>query len=157
MNQRGFIFPSQATMIVGAVLLAGNVLFYNLWQGAKEDEKLATATLSAERIQNKLDADKAKLDAERLNLDISNRWSDAVAHLHNNPVVRVLPCRDSGVSHGNAGTPGGLVSPFPPTSFDPFTITAAQCETELNAGIKDAADYEWAAYWVAEQLKKNPK
>lgn len=155
-TERGFIIPSPSMIMAGAIvaLFLSNVLFYNLWQGAKDDVKTVESTLLAERAQYKLDADQAKLDAERITHNLEAAHAAAIARLGNNRVVRVLPCPDSGVQNGNAGASGGLNPPISTTGLDTVTITPAQCQKRLNDGLEDSVDYEWLAYWVTLQRRK---
>lgn len=76
MNQRGFVIPSPMMLMICAIalLFAGNLLFYSLWQGAKDDLRIYIAEVDAANA--KIAADNAALVARltRQAADIQVRY-----------------------------------------------------------------------------------
>ena len=147
-----FLSLLSPTSIMAAVIIAlslSNILFYNLYSGAKDDYATVQATLTAERNQAKADAEAARAVSERITQDVSDSWSRALDHLRNHP-VRVLPARGC-VSNSNAGTTYGLNAAAQATPTDTRTITAEECEAYLTDAIEDSTRLVWLQYWIREQ------
>ena len=115
----------------------------------KADVAAQTAILEA-------NAEKARLESERVTADVSKAWSAALNHQRANP--RIIRVRDtSGCTTGLRPLPNatGLVDATTEEQrFGPggdVAISIAQCEQVANDAIVDAAHLLHLQEWVKQQ------
>lgn len=83
MNQRGFVLPSplMAVSIVAGVLLLGNIMWFRLYQGARDD--LITYRANVEAAQATIAAENARrvAEARKETADVANHYASVVGRL----------------------------------------------------------------------------
>lgn len=144
MNQRGFVLPAFFLSPTGiaasaaAIFLASAVIFYILWQGAKDDFMEYKANVLAEQKQLEADAAEARLLSERVIADVSESWSRALDYSRRNRVVRVQSNCDPYSLRPVPST--GLKADATAIEYRPSTVLdASECEDRLNKAVVDAA------------------
>ncbi len=146
-----------ASIIAGiaAALLLSNILFFNLWQGAKDDLVTYTAQVSLAQAQNEADTQRRLRESDAATRNIKDDLATALAALRSRPAVRVL--------QSNCYTGGGITLPKPTAGTDAAPaapsvdtsklITAEECQAFLNDGIEDATRLSWLQAWITQQIE----
>ena len=148
-KQGGFFIPSPSMLMAGAIVLLSisNVIFFKLWRNAIDEFAHYRAAVVAAQKQAEADADKARIESERITADVSNSWQAALDHARRHPVVRVLQSRcdlpqAGAISHAASGTDGATSQ---------FTISAAECEAVANDAVIDATHILYLQDWIKRQ------
>lgn len=139
-----------------AVAFAGG-LKAGLWWNAGG---LAECESTVERVKENSDAlaaknEKDRLEAERITADAEKRFSAALDHARANPrIVRVREdCSSASGMPAFPGSTSGLNAANGIAALSATGITAAECETQLNMGYRDASKHEFLMDWINRQTK----
>ena len=153
--QRGFVLPSP-TLIMAGVIIAlslSNVLFINLWQGAKDDFITYRAQVEAAQEHVRIE-NKRKLDAlVVINDRLAAGWDDALVALRAAPRIRVRqPDRCPGTLPAVPSPSREPDAPAAePPSGSPISLTAEACEQVANDAVIDTANLVWLQEFVRQQ------
>jgi hypothetical protein len=150
-KQRGFVNAHGVLFGVIVALLISNALFVNLWLETRDDLTEYRAMVAQAQQQAEEDAERQRLDQQRILSDTATGWAAAVDHYRRNPrVVRVLQPTDcvpqagavSLTTTGHIGLQAGSGEGW---------ITSAKCEQVANDSILDREWIEAMKQFVIRQ------
>jgi hypothetical protein len=138
-----------------AVIAAGAYGFSLGWAWNADDLTECESTVESVReISHALEVknEAIRLEAERVTADVSQRWSAALDHARANPrIVRVQDHSCPGGVPAFPGSTAGLNAANGIAALSATEITAAECETQLNMGYRDASKHEFLMDWIKQQ------
>ena len=143
MKQQGFITPfASPTLIMAGVIIAlslSNVILFKLYRSTADEYAQYKAEVLANQMAILREIEQKQKDADAALLAVSESWKRALDHAGRNPVVRVLPANcNSGTGTQAPGT-GLKPDATAVAGLSSTTVDASQCETLINAGVRDAA------------------
>lgn len=151
MNQRGFILPSPFLISLAAAgfLLLTTILFYNLWQGSKDELNNFKSSVETQTKLLRAEAERAKAQSEKLSAEANANW--LAARDVKPRVIRVRPdnCSTGAVRTIPATTAKPDAAPIEQESSS--TVNVARCEEIANSAIVDAAQLIHLQQWIKDQ------
>lgn len=153
-TQRGFVLPSHTLIMAGVIvaLSLSNVLFINLWQGAKDDHALYAAQVEAASESIRADNERKIREAAEATRQVEEQYADSRRRLAAlGRTVRVQANRCEGTMPDISESTGQSDVATTEQGLDSaIVLTVKQCEERVENAVMDATQLLWLQQWVKE-------